>query len=269
MKTIDSSFTTADSCSIAYSLHESDSPHRIALIHSLGLDRGIWDSVVRELDGKASVLAYDCRGHGRSSLTPGRYTMDQFARDLAALMDHVGWPSAAIAGCSMGGCVAQAFGGLFPDRATGLGLIDTTAWYGADAPTVWRQRAATAKTNGLAGMVEFQLARWFGDGFRATRPDLVDASKQVFLAGNVDCYGSACELLGDADLRPWHSALTMPVAVIVGEEDYATPLAAAEYMHQSIPGSTLTILKGRHLTPIECPEQVTAVLQTLFRSPKA
>ena len=49
-----------------------------------------------------------------------------------------------------GGGVAQAFGGLYPERTEGLGLIDTTAWYGADAPEQWRQRATTAKQKALA-----------------------------------------------------------------------------------------------------------------------
>ena len=179
-------------------------------------------------------------------------------------MDHLGWPSAVVAGCSMGGGVAQAFGGLYPARAAGLGLIDTTAWYGAAAPAEWRQRAATAKANGLGGMVEFQTKRWFGDAFRAERPDLVAAATGVFLACDLDCYAAACELLGDADLRPYAAGFRMPVAVVVGEEDYATPVAASRQLHEAIAGSTLAILNGRHLTPIECPEQIAAELLTLL-----
>jgi 3-oxoadipate enol-lactonase len=266
----ESSFTTSDGCSIAYTLREAPGPHRVALIHSLALDRSVWDDVADQLAGKASVLAYDCRGHGRSSHAPGPFTMEQFARDLAQLMDHIGWPSAVVAGCSMGGGVAQAFGGLFPSRALGLGLIDTTAWYGAEAPTQWRQRAATAKANGLGGMVEFQANRWFGDVFRANRKDLVTAATSVFLAGDLNCYATTCEMLGDADLRPYLPSFKMPVAVVVGEEDYATPVAAAKQMHDAIAGSTLTILNGRHLTPIECPEQIAGELLTLLdRASKA
>ena len=58
--------------------------------------------------------------------------------------------------------------------------------------------------------------------------------------------------------------LALPVAVIVGEEDYATPLAMAQQLHQAIRGSTLTILpKARHLTPMECPDLIAVQLIAL------
>jgi 3-oxoadipate enol-lactonase len=256
----ESSFNTADGCGISYTLREADGPKRIALIHSLALDRSIWDGVAERLAGHASVLAYDARGHGRSGRASGPYTMERFAQDLAELMDHIGWPSAVVAGCSMGGNVAQAFGGLHPERTAALGLIDTTAWYGAEAPAQFRQRAAAAKANGLGSLVDFQTTRWLSDAFRARRPDLVSAATRIFLANDLDCYASTCEMLGDADLRPFLPAFRMPVSVVVGEEDYATPIAAARQLHEAIDGSTLTILKGRHLTPIECPDEIAAVL---------
>jgi 3-oxoadipate enol-lactonase len=265
-----SSFQTADGCSIAYTLREAsllgtaNEPSRIALVHSLALDRDIWDGVAERLADRASVLAYDTRGHGRSSRVPGPFTMEQFAQDLAQLMDYVGWPFAVVAGCSMGGCVAQAFGGLYPERTAGLGLIDTTAWYGAEAPAQWRQRAAEVKAKGLDSLLNFQTARWFGDRFRLEHADVVDATARVFLANDPDCYAAACEMLGDADLRPYLPAFRMPVAVVVGNEDYATPIAAARELHEAISGSTLTILEGRHLTPIECSDPIAGILGTLI-----
>jgi 3-oxoadipate enol-lactonase len=260
-------FTTSDGCVIDYTLHAGPHPKapRLALIHSLALDRTIWDGVMRELAGDVRVLAYDCRGHGKSVKPTGPYSVEQYARDLAELFDHVGWTSAAVAGCSMGGCVAQAFGGLYPERATALGLIDTTAWYGAEASKQWRERAANVKVNGLGGMLDFQLSRWFGDKFRAEHADVVQATARVFLANDLEAYASTCILLGDADVRPFHAAMTMPVAVIVGEEDYATPIAMARQMHEAIAGSTLTILPGaRHLTPIECPDRIATELIALL-----
>ena len=260
-------FTTSDGCAIDYSLHagrDAKAP-RLALIHSLALDRTIWDGVVRELAGDVHVLTYDCRGHGKSGKPAGPYTVEQYARDLAELFDHLDWSSAAVAGCSMGGCVAQAFGGMYPARATALGLIDTTAWYGAEAPKQWRERAANVRANGLGGMVDFQVSRWFGDKFRAEHPDLVQAAANVFLANDLEAYASTCILLGDADVRPFHAGMKMPVAVIVGEEDYATPVAMARQIHESTTGSTLTILPGaRHLTPIESPERIAVELRALL-----
>ena len=119
-------FKTSDGCEIAYTLHNGAGANapRIALIHSLALDRSIWDDVAQELSRDAQVLTWDCRGHGRSGQPLITYTPQLFARDLAELMDHVKWPSAVVGGCSMGGMVAQAFAIEYPKRTTGLALIE-------------------------------------------------------------------------------------------------------------------------------------------------
>jgi 3-oxoadipate enol-lactonase len=192
--------------------------------------------------------------------------MERFAQDLAELLDHLGWQTAIVIGCSMGGCVAQAFAGLYPARVRGLGLIDTTAWYGHDAPMKWRERADTARVKGLHGLVEFQVTRWFGEQFRSSHPELISATTRVFLGNDLDCYAASCAMLGEADLRPYLTSLRMPVAIVVGEQDSATPVSAARQLHEAIPGSTLTILPGaRHLTPIESPEQIASQVVALLR----
>jgi 3-oxoadipate enol-lactonase len=261
-------FETSDGCAIAFTVCPARKPAapRIVLIHSLALDGSIWAGVTATLAGQAEILTYDCRGHGRSCREAIPFTAELFARDLAELLDHVGWQSTAVAGCSMGGCVAQAFAGLYSTRINALGLIDTTAWYGQEAPKTWRERAAAARSKGLAALTECQATRWFGDHFRATHPEVIQAMNQIFLATDMDCYAATCIMLGDADLRPHLPSLRMPVAVVVGEEDYATPLVMARQLHEAIPDSTLTILPGaRHLTPIECPEEIAAQLLALLQ----
>ncbi len=260
-------FTTSDNCAIAYTLQSALRPGapRLALIHSLALDRGIWNGVAAKLAGRAEILTYDCRGHGQSDRSSGPFTTELFASDLAELLDHLGWPAAVVAGCSMGGCVAQEFAGLNPSRVNALGLIDTTAWYGEDAPKNWRERAAAARSKGLSGMVEFQVSRWFSDAFRTAHPQIVKEMTDIFLANDLDCYAATCVMLGDADLRPVLPTFRMPVAVIVGDEDFATPVAMAQYLHEAISGSTLTVLPGgRHLTPVECPDQIVSQLLALM-----
>src|SRR3984893_6124336 len=263
-------FKTSDGCPISYRLRPTHNPslQPLVLIHSLALDGSVWDGVATGLADQARILTYDCRGHGQSGR--GRsamsFTTELFAQDLAELLDHVGWQTAIVIGCSMGGCVAQAFAGLYPARVSALGLIDTTAWYGHDDPRKWRERADNARLTGLGGLVEFQVTRWFGDQFRRSHPELISATTRVFLANDLDCYAASCVMLGDADLRPYLRSLRMPVAIVVGEEDSATPVSAARQLHEAIQGSTLTILPGaRHLTPIESPEQIAAQVVALLR----
>jgi 3-oxoadipate enol-lactonase len=260
-------FKTSDGCPIAYTIHSAPNRPRLVLIHSLALDASVWDGVVSRLAGRAEVLTYDCRGHGRSGREARTFTTDLFARDLAELLDHVGWPKALIAGCSMGGCIAQAFAGHYGPRTAALGLIDTTAWYGEDAPKTWRDRAVAAQSKGLSGMVDFQVTRWFGDAFRAAHPEVVQTITRVFLANDLDCYAASCMLLGEADLRSFLATFQIPVEIIVGEEDYATPIPMARQLNEAIKGSKLTILpKARHLTPMECPDQIASHLLDLTQS---
>lgn len=260
--------TMRDSCDIAYTLHSHENPNapRIALIHSLALDRSIWHGVVSELALHAAILTYDCRGHGRSSPVDLPYTAELFADDLAQLMDHIDWRSATIAGCSMGGCVAQAFAAKYPQRTLGACLIDTTAWYGADAPAKWRERAATAKVKGMGALIDFQLTRWFTDAFRAKNAHTLAALTKIFLANNVRCYERTCEMLGTEDLRSLLPSIKAPVAVVVGAEDYATPVSMAEALHKALPHSSLTIIaQGRHITPVECPQDIARELRKLIK----
>jgi 3-oxoadipate enol-lactonase len=165
----------------------------------------------------------------------------------------------------MGGNVAQAFASEYPARTTALGLIDTTAWYGADAPVKFKERADAAKARGMRGLIEFQLTRWFSDDFRGRYPDVLKRATDVFVASDVECYSASCELLGAVDMRPHLGSFRMPVVIVVGEEDHATPVAMARQLHEAIRGSTLTILPhARHLTPIEYPEQIASELRGLL-----
>jgi 3-oxoadipate enol-lactonase len=109
-------FNTSDNCEIAYTLRPAPRPGapRLALIHSLALDGSIWNGVAEKLAGEAEILTYDCRGHGQSERNAEAYTTELFAGDLEELFGQIGWTSAAVAGCSMGGCVAQAFAAANP-----------------------------------------------------------------------------------------------------------------------------------------------------------
>lgn len=255
-----------DGVALAYRLHEGQGPGRVALVHALAMDGGFWDEVVPHLLPHASVIAIDCRGHGASGKPAGPYAIERFGDDLAAVLDHAGWDSAVVAGASMGGCVALAFAARHAARVKGLGLFDTTAWYGEKAPEQWAERAEKAEAEGMASLIGFQKSRWVSEGFLAQNPPSLQRALKVFVENDVPAYGATCRMLGAADLRAALPGFTFPTRILVGEEDYATPVAMAEAMHAAIPGSTMRVLPGvRHFTPLEVPGEIAAEIVGLVR----
>ena len=262
-----------DGTRLAYTHYDHPAPSRhIVLIHSLAMDWSFWRPVAERLATNASVLIPDCRGHGGSDNSPGLVTVELHADDLADLLDRIGWRTALVAGASMGGCIALAFAIRHPGRVSALGLVDTTAWYGPDAPKNWEQRANAALASGLSSLTDFQVTRWFGDQFRAEHPQVVKDSVDTFLRNDVAAYAQTCRMLGACDLRAGLASITAPTAILVGEEDYATPPAMAEALHKAIAGSSLKVLPdARHLTPLERPDEIAAELEALLgrvRSPQ-
>jgi 3-oxoadipate enol-lactonase len=143
-------------------------------------------------------------------------------------------------------------------------LIDTTASY--NNPAAWEDRAAKALTEGLASLTDFQVTRWFTDAFRSANPDIVAASVKTFVANDPKAYSETCRMLGTADLLAALPRMTMPAAIVVGDEDYATPVAMAQTMKTGLPNATIKVLdNARHLTPLETPERVAIELMRLLQ----
>lgn len=256
-----------DGARITYRIRAGSNPeHRLVLIHSLAMTGAFWDEIVERLPDEFSVLTYDCRGHGVSDKAGTPFSVEQFGDDLDEILDAIGWDQATVAGCSMGGCVALAFAARHSERLAGLALIDTTAWYGAEAPAQWAERAAKALDNGLESLIAFQRTRWVSEEFLKAHPETLDRYEAIFLENDIDAYASTCRMLGAVDLRDELGGIAVPTTIIVGEQDYATPPAMAEAMHREIVGSTLTVLKNvRHFSPIEAPELIAGALVELVR----
>jgi 3-oxoadipate enol-lactonase len=262
--------TTRDGTKISYRVVKGNGKSRVVLVHSLAMDKTFWKPTAEALGGSADVLIFDCRGHGASDKPAGPYSVELFADDIADLMDHVGWPSAVVAGASMGGCVALAFAANHAERVEALGLFDTTAWYGEDAPKAWAERADKALAEGMGALVGFQKTRWFSDTFREANPDVVEKAIAVFLKNELPAYAATCAMLGNADIRAALPKFDFPCRVAVGTEDYATPPEMARAMADNIPGASLFIMEGvRHFTPLEVPETIAGHLNELVQAAKA
>jgi 3-oxoadipate enol-lactonase len=238
---------------------EADGPVTV-LLHSLGLDRRVWEPVVPLLPSAGTVVLVDLRGHGRSSASTG-FTIEDMADDVEATLAGLGLGEVAVVGMSMGGCVAQAVAIRHPRRVRALGLVDTTAWYGPTAPEDWASRAAVAEHKGMRALSEFQLGRWFSEDFRKSSPEACAELLEVFASNDVPSYLASCHALGAFDARQALADVAIPTAVIVGERDEATPPAMAEDLHQRVSGSTLQVIPGsKHLTAHERAADVAEAL---------
>ena len=72
-------------------------------------------------------------------------------------------------------------------------------------------------------------------------------------------------MLGAADKRDALKGFRMPCAILVGSEDYATPVQMARVLEAGIAGSRLEVIENaRHLTPLEVPEKIARPIITLI-----
>src|SRR5688572_11852208 len=96
---------------LAYTRQGKGTP--LVLLHGYPLDHHLWDEVLPLLEDIFDVILPDLRGFGESTIVDTPFTMEDYASDVAGLLDQLGIQRAAIVGHSMGGYVALAFAKLF------------------------------------------------------------------------------------------------------------------------------------------------------------
>lgn len=237
---------------IAYRRSGSGPP--LVLLHPLALSGDAWGEFAERLSGTFDVIAADARGHGHSGWDGEPFGIDDLGDDVAALLEGLGLDSAHIVGMSMGGSTAVSFAGRYPERADAMVLADTTAWYGAEAPRTWEERAQRVLDQPRQRQVPFQVDRWFTDGFRQRHPDEVNRVVDLFLRTSSLAHAEACRALGHMDSRGLLAKVTAPTLVVTGAEDYATPPAMGKAIADGVPGGQARALDSlRHMSLVEDP----------------
>ena len=220
------------------------------LLHSLAMSGGLWQPLVERL--AIPAVAMDARGHGESSWDGSPFTVEDLAADAAALIEDRADGPVAVAGMSMGGCVAIALAGTRPDLVDRLVLADTTADYGPDKTTAWADRADNAIRKPRDKQLAFQVDRWFSPAFAKDDPAEVKRVSELFLATDSRAHAQACLALGAFDGTALLPKITAHTLVVVGEHDYATPPAMARALAEGIPDARLHVFeKARHFSVFE------------------
>src|SRR5258707_2900633 len=99
------------------------------LSNSLGSTMQMWEPQMKALTHLFRVIRYDRRGHGKSNVPPGPYSMDRFGRDVLAILDDLNIEEVHWCGLSMGGMVGQWLGCNAPERVGQIGFTNTYCYY--------------------------------------------------------------------------------------------------------------------------------------------
>lgn len=233
----------------------------LLLVHGYPFDHTIFAPQLAGITGHR-VIAPDLRGFGGSSAPTGPMTVDDYADDLAALLDLLGLERVVLGGLSLGGYVALAFAARHPARLGGLILIDTRA--GADTAegkTARGEAIARAEREGAAAIADAMAPKLFAEGVSpAVREDVLAMMRRAPVPGIVAALGAMRDRPDRQGLLPTLGGV--PTLVLVGSEDRLTPPADARAMAAAVPGATVIEVEGAgHVPTVERPATTNEAIQ--------
>jgi len=239
----------ADGCLLNVTVEGRDGGPTLMLSNSLGSTLQMWEPQMRALTQVFRVVRYDRRGHGKSQVAPGPYSIERFGRDALAILDDLNIEKTHWCGVSMGGMVGQWLAAHAPERVGKIVLANTSCYY--PDPTIWETRIKAVREGGLAAVADTVIAGWLTQEFRDHNPDVADRMRAMLLATPVEGYLACCEALSRLDLREDLARIKSPTLVIAGRYDKSTPIAMAEAIRSRIAGANMTIVDAAHISNVE------------------
>lgn len=250
--------TRVNDIELAYTRRGKGNP--LVLLHGYPLDHHLWDEIVPLLEDTFDLIIPDLRGFGESTTVDAPYTMEDYAADIAGLLDQLGIQKAAIVGHSMGGYVALAFARLYPERVSGLGLVSSQA--PADPPDRREARyksAADVSEKGIGSVVDTMAPKFTAD------EKLQTLARQTMERQPREAYIGALKAMAErADSSVLLSSFKFPVVIIHGKADALIPIDRAREAKSAIPQAHLVELEGAgHIPMVEAKEDTARALKHL------
>lgn len=231
----------------------------VVLSNSMGADLRMWDAQDAALAERFRVVRYDSRGHGRSPVPPGPYSMDDLADDVIALLDRLGVVKAHVVGLSLGGMMGIRLAARNPERVDRMVLLCTAAFL--EVGPAYRERAAQVRAEGTGAVAAGVVGRWFTPAYLEGHPDIKKASEQMVADTPAEGYAASCESIAAMDLRPDLAAVAAPTLAIAGADDPATPPPYLEEIANGVQdGRLLVIPDAAHLASAQQPDVITAAI---------
>jgi 3-oxoadipate enol-lactonase len=241
----------ADGCPIHVEVEGPAHAPVLMLSNSLGTTLQMWDPQVAPFTEHFRLVRYDRRGHGKSGVPKGPYTMERLGHDVLAVLDALGIDKVNWCGLSMGGMVGQWLGANAPGRVERLVLSNTSCYF--PDKTAWNDRLKFVREQGVAALAGPNMERWFTKSFRERSPETIARMIAMFVATPLEGYVGCGEAVRDMDHRALLPKIKAPTLVIIGRHDPATTPEAGEYIRSRIPGSAQVVLDAAHISNVEQP----------------
>src|SRR3984885_6658167 len=219
----------------------------------------MWQTQAAALGPHFCTLCYDIRGHGRSPVPPGPYSIDDLGSDLVALLDRLGIERPSLCGLSIGGMISMWVAAHAPERVNRLVLCSTSALLGPRES--WLERAATVRARGVEAVADAVLERWFTPAFTQAHPEVIERMRAELIPTPREGYAGCCEAIAAMDLTPELPSIRAPTLVISAAQDPATPPEHGRRIAELIPGARFELVDGAaHIANVEQADVVTALI---------
>ena len=249
---------------------ESGTGWPVVLIHAFPLNAEMWRPQLRLVPDGFRFIAPDLRCFGESDVEAGPLpTMDDYAADIARLLDALEIERAVIGGLSMGGYVTFALFRSAPERFVGMVLADTRSLADTAAGREGRRAMSElVRTKGASAVADQMIPKLLSETTRRENPDIATLVRQVIEANHPTAIdGGLHALMHRPDSTPDLGRITCPTLIVVGEDDGVTPVADSQAMHKAISRSHLVVVPAAgHLSSLEDPEAFSRALEDFLRS---
>jgi 3-oxoadipate enol-lactonase len=232
----------------------------VALLHEGVCDLRMWDELVEALAPEFTVLRYDMRGYGDSTLPPGPFSQ---SGDLLSLLDHVGIDRTALVGVSYGGRVALDTAFVAPDRVTCL-VLAAAGLRDHEWSSVVREFGDEEERlldSDLAGAIELNVRLWVDGPNRGPDPvreavrERVRTMQRRAFEIQVAAYEAQPAPGPEDPLSVRLEAIGAPTLVVVGDADVPDFLEIANRLEAELPDARKVVLPDTaHTIPLERPD---------------
>lgn len=267
----DSSFVEVNSIQVHYKIAGSGQPVLI-LLHGFGASTYTWHRVMDSLAAKGTVIAFDRPAFGLTERPmPGEWSgenpySDAFQVQLTVgLMDALNVEDAVLVGHSAGGSIALQTALAYPERVSGLVLVDASVAADSGMPGLARWLANTPQLKRLGPYLSRSLTGKEGDAFleaswydftKFTEEDKAAYRKPLQIANWDVALWEYTKANSGANLMQRLAEIRIPALVISGEDDRIIPLAESQRIAAELPNAQLTALAAcGHVPQEECPEK--------------